>query len=423
MLAAERGWTIDPAPATGTQDDALGPEGPPPRPGLRFTEEMGGFWTPTADGAPAGGTTPTSDLAPYLDGFETGRKAGDGSALSFVLTLSTDDAAAEIAHTDRPMTAVGTLQIPALSDDPLEVADGRFQLLVSDDATDPDVRHMWYRLPAVASDGSSYHFEGFKVVAPGKVTAVWPDTTTLYVTLRRGGDPTDRCWAEASCGSSRLTSPGSCPPSQSPAGSVRERIELEARFAKAFAGALAEDYGHVVHRPSPLKPDAPPRRHRPLDVPAPRMFGYRTADGVDLHLTRYRGGERGPVVLSHGMGNSRTYTLDTMSPTLLEYLVHRNFDVWVQEWRSSPLLPTATSQFTGEDIVRFDHPGALAVVRAESGRHDVHVIGHCVGVRSPGPWPAWRERSTPRRCSAPRSAPTRLPPPSPGPRSGYTWES
>ena len=379
LLAAERQWTIDPTPATDRQDDALGPEGPPPRPGLRFTEEMDGFWTLASDDAPAGGTDPTGDLTPYLDGFDTGKEAGDGSALSFVLTLSTDDIAAEIDHTDRPMTAVGTLQIPALSGDPLEVADGWFQLLVADDSADSDLRHMWYRLPAVASDGSRYHFEGFKVVTPGNVTDVWPDTTTLYVTLRRGspdGPVLGRgvLRIEAADFARQLSTVA-----VTGRVSARERIELEARFAKAFAGALAEDYGHVVHRPSQFRPDAPPRRHRPLDVPTPRVFGYRTADGVDLHLTRYPGGERGPVVLSHGMGNSRNYTLDTMSPTLLEYLVHRNFDVWVQEWRASTLLPSATSQFTGEDIVRFDHPGALAVVRAETGRHDVHVVGHCVG--------------------------------------------
>ena len=89
----------------------------------------------------------------------------------------------------------------------------------------------------------------------------------------------------------------------------RQRLALEARFAQAFAGALADEYGSVVHPSVSFDSAAPPRRHRPLDVPAPRHYGYRTADGVDLRLTRYRG-HSAPVLLSHGAGaNPLTFTL------------------------------------------------------------------------------------------------------------------
>ena len=32
----------------------------------------------------------------------------------------------------------------------------------------------------------------------------------------------------------------------------RERLELEARFGRAFAGALYKDYGSVIHRSTPF---------------------------------------------------------------------------------------------------------------------------------------------------------------------------
>ena len=158
------------------------------------------------------------------------------------------------------------------------------------------------------------------------------------------------------------------------------RLAILARFGAAFFGALWDDYGTVVHRSTRLRRNAPPRVHRPLDVPQREVVGYRTEDGQDLRLTRYRGGDRGPVVLVHGMGaNPLTYTLDTIKPNLVEYLVAQQFDVWLQEWRGSTVLPTAMKQFDGDVVARFDHPAAEAAVREATGRRDIHWVTHCVG--------------------------------------------
>ncbi len=85
------------------------------------------------------------------------------------------------------------------------------------------------------------------------------------------------------------------------------------------------------------------------------------------------------MLLAHGMGNPYTWTLDTVDQTLLEALVHGGYDVWVQEWRASTLLECSRHQFTGDQVAQMDHPAAAAVVAAESGRSDLHVISHCVG--------------------------------------------
>ena len=121
--------------------------------------------------------------------------------------------------------------------------------------------------------------------------------------------------------------------------------------------------------PRRLRRNAPPRPTVPSTSPPRRCSTYRTADGYDLRLTRYHGGDRGPVVLVHGMGaNPLTYTLDTIEPNLVEYLVGHEFDVWLQEWRGSTALPSRSKQFDADQVARFDHPAAEAAIRAETGQ-------------------------------------------------------
>jgi cholesterol oxidase len=372
-LATAHGWAIDETPARpAPPPDGLAPAPAPAEvPGLRFTERMSGHWSPSD-------TPDTGDPAEYERAASAGEAAG--STLVFELTLSSDDVAAEIADLARPMSAVGTVEAPALSTDPLTVDGGTFQLLVAGDQEDTAVRHMWYRLPLRATDGRQFHFSGFKVVAPGDLAGLWAATTTLYVTLRHDGadgtvmgrgvlriKPED---FRTQLRTMAVTGPSS----------ERERLELEARFGRAFAGPLYDDYGSVIHRTTRFNRQAPPRRRRPLDLPARQEFEYRTDDAVSLRLSRYQGGDRGPVLLVHGMGaNPLTFMLDTVEVNLVEHLVAHGFDVWVQEWRASTLLPSANTQFNGDTVAHQDHPAAQAAVREHTGRSDLHVVAHCVG--------------------------------------------
>jgi cholesterol oxidase len=369
-LATANGWAIDEARAVPRPaDDSPAP--PPELPGLRFTERMAGFWSPSD-------TPDTGDLAEYERAAAAGEAAD--TTLTFELTLATTDLRALLADLASPMSATGTVEAPALSADPLTVVDGTFHLLVADDPVETAVSHMWYRLPLVATDGRRFHFAGFKVVAPGDLAGVWAATTTLYTTLRRDGPdgavmgrgvlrikPTD---LRTQLRTMSVTGPTS----------ERERLDLEARFGRVFASRLYDEYGSVVHRATRFNRGAPPRRRRPLDLPVGQEFEYRTDDGVALRLSRYEGGGRGPVLLVHGMGaNPLTFMLDTVERNLVEELVGRGFDVWLQEWRGSTLLPTAYSQFNGDTVARADHPAAAAAVRQHTGRSDLHVVAHCVG--------------------------------------------
>jgi cholesterol oxidase len=367
MLCAERDWSSEPV--------AVAPEAPGPAagtamPGLRFTERMSGWWA--TDDVPNDG-----ELEQFLADEEQGRGNADGE-LSFVLTLVSTDIDTVTRHLDTTMEVEGTVSAPRPSPDPLTVEGGRFQLLVADDP-DPAVRHMRYNLPLAAVSGERFHLLGFKVLAPGDVGEAWGAASTLYATLR-SEVPQDRIlgYGVLRIAPSDFARQLTTIQVLGPVGHF-ERLRIEADFCTAFAGSLARDYGSAIHRTTSFNPNAPPRRHRPLDVPAPRIYEYRTADGVALRLTRYRGGRSAPVVLSHGMGNPLTWSLDTSDVTLVEFLVAQGYDVWLQEWRASTLLPTSLTQFNDDQVAQFDHPAAAALVAAETGRPDLHVVVHCVG--------------------------------------------
>src|SRR5205823_9951598 len=82
---------------------------------------------------------------------------------------------------------LGTVRAPAVSSEPLSVTRGRFNLFV-DDPNHVMTKQMRYRMSMRSEEGHDYHFERFKVIHHDKSLDVWPDTTTLYVTIRDGAE-------------------------------------------------------------------------------------------------------------------------------------------------------------------------------------------------------------------------------------------
>lgn len=336
--------------------------------GLELAERLEGWWSP--EQAPDAG-----DLGQYLDAASAGEPLG--RELDLQLTLATRDVERLIDDLSAPMEATGSVTAHGVLTQPVEVSQGRVELIVPDGSTDGRVAHMRYHLPL---PDAGLHLDGFKVLTDGDITQLWGASTTLYVTLRRGapdGPVVGRGVARLSPEEfarqlTTLRVTGEDDPTH--------RLRLLARFGASFFGALWDDYGTVVHRSTRLNRSAPPRPHRRLEVPRREVLGYRTDDGLDLRLTRYRGGARGPVALVHGMGaNPGTYTLDTIPTNLVEFLVGHGFDVWLQEWRGSTDLPTAATQFDADRVAQLDHPAAEAAIRAATGQTDLHWVTHCVG--------------------------------------------
>ena len=124
----------------------------------------------------------------------------------------------------------------------------------------------------------------------------------------------------------------------------------------------------------------PPRARRALRVPASTQHPFKSADNLDLLLTRYHGGNKGPVMLIHGLGvASSMFSIDTIDTNLLEYLVEHGYDVWLLDYRSSIHLPAALTQYTADMIAKFDHPRAVEEVCRLTGAASIQVVAHCYG--------------------------------------------
>lgn len=104
-----------------------------------------------------------------------------------------------------------------------------------------------------------------------------------------------------------------------------------------------------------------------------------TADGTPLLLHHVSGGTRGPVVLSPGTAmTALSYCIDTLPMNLVEYLVSQGFDVWLFDWRTSPLLDAHKRPYTLDDVAHYDWPAAIAEVRTRTGAAQVSVLAHCL---------------------------------------------
>lgn len=153
-----------------------------------------------------------------------------------------------------------------------------------------------------------------------------------------------------------------------------------------------------IVRPLPLTSFAPVLGDRPLGLPDPEVSwcdganrwhnglldrnGQGPSVGPDawLRLIRYRGGDKGPVLLAPGFGMSATaYVSDTTEKNITEFLCENSYDVWLFDYRAGIELPSARTDFTFDDVATEDWPCAVARVREVSGAESVQVIGHCMG--------------------------------------------
>ena len=360
LLARDRGWTLDYQLPSHPPADAA-----PAKTGLQFTEKMGGFFS-------------TAETADYNAAESRGK--ADGSRCEFVLTIVSEDLDQLLNDPTHPAGIYGTVLAPTLSSDPMTVSDGQFNLFV-DNAEEAEVRNMRYRMKLHTTDDRVLFFDGYKTVQPGSLLRVWPDTSTLYVTVYDGDSD-----AAPVLGRGILhIKPADFAVQMTTmeirnAPSARARLEGLAKFGRLFAGILWETYGGVVSAMFGHDEPPPPRKKRPLRAPAPEVHMIKTDDGVELRLTRFKGGSKGPIVCAPGFSNSTlVFTFDGIDPTFAEFFTAHEYDVWLFDYRASPALPACLTQFTLDDVARRDWPAAVDAVRKATGAADVQIVGHCVG--------------------------------------------
>jgi len=341
------------------------PEKPQAKLGIQFTEQMTGYFS-------------KQETTDYLQGEIKGK--AEQSTFTFTITVISDDLETLLNTEQHAANMIGTVVAPGLSDKPLTVTAGDFNLFVKD----PDevgVRRMVYQMKLTDENGRDWTMHGFKKVHDDKGFDVWDDTTTLYITLYEGSNTDSEVYAKGILKimpedfAKQMTTMQARNEQ-----SKKQAIEAVARFGRFFAGVVYESYSGSF---SPFKlynPDLPQRIKRPLNVSAATEYSVQTADGVNILLSRYQGGNKGPVILSHGLGvSSKIFSLDTIDTNLLEYLYGNEYDVWLLDYRASIELPASNTQFTADAIAKFDYPAAVAKVLDETEADSVQMVVHCFG--------------------------------------------
>ncbi|MFN6572651.1 alpha/beta hydrolase [Dendronalium sp. ChiSLP03b] len=340
----------------------------PEKVGIQFTETMRGYFS-------------TKVKNDYQLAAQQGTQ--DNSKFEFTLTVTSNDLDKMLTDESHKAKLVGSVTAPALSPTPLTVSDGEFNLFIVDPAS-VNTRRMVYRMKMTAADGKVYYFEGFKVVHNDPGFDIWADTTTLYITVHDGDSPNSPVLGQGiikilptdflhQLSTLEVTNTTN----------LQQKIEETARFGSFFAGVLFNVYGGIFAPSKIFNPDAPPRQKRPLRMSAPEVYFFKTTDGVQLRLIRYQGGTKGPVMLAPGFGTSTlAFSIDTVETNLPEFLYAHGYDVWLFDYRASADLPSATTQFSADEIALYDWPAAVKQVRAITESETVQVVGHCVGSMS-----------------------------------------
>ena len=362
LIAADRNWTIDYASTKKLQSV----DEPNKTVGVEFSETMRGFYSPLV-----------SNNA-YQEGFEKG-KAGNQS-LEFTLTIRTDDVYDMIKNTAHNAHMSGTVTAPGLSAKPLNVSEGIFNLFVDDPET-VNTKLMKYAMLLDSEEGKQYYFKGFKYVHHDRGLDEWPDTSTLYVTLFDGADDKGKIIGQGilhilmSDFSRQMKTM-----KYVNAKSVAEGLKALAAFGHYFASSLFQVYGGVFAPNNFYNPDAVPRKKRELRLSDPEYYPIKTDDGVELLLTRYKGGNKGPLLMVHGFtGNRLTFAIDTIDTNMAEFFFAHGYDIWLFDYRLSNFMASSKNQHTLDQIAKYDYPAAIGKIKAVTGVSQIDIMAHCVG--------------------------------------------
>lgn len=340
------------------------------RPGIQFSETLCGsfVWTDGPDRL----RRPEDGLEPWT----LPETLADPQAIVFDVSILADDIERFVSHCDHEARLVGRVTAPGLSETPMAIRNGRFNLFVVDPER-VETRYMRYAMTVTSADGDVYRIEGVKVIRRGSWRALWGALTTVYVTLwqlrtgRRGRGTLRRPTRDF------LSRLAFLKPTNTRG--FTEQLDVRARLIGFFATVARSMYGGILAHAIVATVDAPPRPRRAMPVPA-EPFEVPTSDTTWIHLTRYRGGERGPVMLAPGFSvSASSFAADTVDENLVERLLRERYDVWLLDYRSSSSFPSAATSFSIDDIALRDYPAAVARVRRETGAEKIQIVAHCIG--------------------------------------------
>lgn len=114
-----------------------------------------------------------------------------------------------------------------------------------------------------------------------------------------------------------------------------------------------------------------------------RVVPFAAGDGFGCNLINVRGEAaptKGPVLLVHGAGVRANIFRAPVRTSLVDFLVERGYDVWLENWRASIDLPP--NEWTLDQAAIFDHPAAVSTVLEQTGASSLQAVVHCQGSTS-----------------------------------------
>jgi cholesterol oxidase len=351
-------------------------------PTLRFNERMSGYLSAAHR---MGGD--------FGAAYEAGR--AQGTSIQFETTIIHTDLPVLLEDASSPAVLTGTVLAPMLCPSPLDVVEGTFVLLERHlEEADTDWMRYRMKLRSRTEPSQVFFLEGHKVISVGSILAAWKYTTTLYVTIYTGDAPDASAVRALGIMHIGLTDVHHLLAHAEVLNvnrATRERYLI--RFVAMFARSIWPFYGGALNELGrfPVSPTSTALRPRPrrrsgddevvhLCDPGGRWHVSEDVPDACSRLIRYRGGDKGPVMLASGFAMSVTSMLTpTIHPNLVELLLDKGYDVWLFDYRAGIDLPSADTQFTVDDIAYLDWPRAVDEVLRITGARTVQVFGHCVG--------------------------------------------
>ena len=192
IMAREKGWEINydlpskPSILRTLEEEPVG---------IQFTETMNGF---------INNKTAEEPKCRTLKEFEREYNFGKAKNQEFKisLTITCEDLEKMFHQKEHLAKMTGVVEAPSLSDKPLIISEGSFQLFIetenefkpqTKDKTDKEIdykiqtkirtKKIVYKAHLFNPNGESYNFEGYKILEGDKFLDKWSNTSTLYTTI------------------------------------------------------------------------------------------------------------------------------------------------------------------------------------------------------------------------------------------------
>ncbi|RIB23415.1 hypothetical protein C2G38_1959482 [Gigaspora rosea] len=348
---------------------------PPLNGGITFTEVMRGYFS-------------TEVLTKNYKAAEMQAKSSN-STMQFLIDIVAFNVNALVDLEDNSAKIAGTVTCRALSPDPLVVVQGKFRLFTKE-KNQVDANSMLYNLNLQATDGTKYRFKGIKLLDNGSLINAWMDVTTLFVSVFEGHENEDNFddYDDDEHGR-KVIGRGilkirvndlitQMETFKAIGTSKNQRTSAFFKFTSFFASAVIQ---RSFTRFLPLQYSSNGLTIQSFDKPRPTKeeFTVTAEDGVTTKLFRYKGGNKGPVLLVHGASvTHEMFSTNLIKHNFLDYMLDQKYDVFLIDYRIAPTNAQSSQQQTLEQCV-LDIKAAVNEVRRRTGCENIAVVSHCLG--------------------------------------------